>query len=132
MPQLIASVEGVEIKHVYLKNDRTTLGRRPYNDIVFDNLVVSGEHCVFELKGIADVYLRRPGQHQRHLPQRPHDQVARAAARQRHHQHRQLQHPVPGHFASTKKRPSKHDETTAMSLDATGPARHHRRACMPA
>ncbi|MCZ8255894.1 MAG: FHA domain-containing protein [Polaromonas sp.] len=57
MPQLIASVEGVEIKHVYLKSDRTTLGRRPYNDIIFDNLVVSGEHCVFVMKGIADVYL---------------------------------------------------------------------------
>ena len=57
MPQLIASVEGVEIKHLYLQKDRTTLGRKPHNDIVFDNMVVSGEHCVFELKGIADVYL---------------------------------------------------------------------------
>ena len=28
---------------------------------MFDNLVVSGEHCVFELKGIADVYLRDLG-----------------------------------------------------------------------
>lgn len=61
MPQLIASVEGVEIKHIYLQNDRTTLGRRPYNDIVFDNLVVSGEHCVFVMKGIADVYLEDLG-----------------------------------------------------------------------
>ena len=57
MPQLIASVEGVEIKHVYLLKDRTTLGRRPQNDIVFNNLVVSGEHCVFELRGLADVYV---------------------------------------------------------------------------
>lgn len=61
MPQLIASVEGVEIKHVYLQKDRTTLGRRPYNDIVLDNLVVSGEHCVFELRGIADVYIEDLG-----------------------------------------------------------------------
>lgn len=61
MPQLIASVEGVEIKHVYLKNDRTTLGRKPHNDIVFDNMVVSGDHCVFELKGIADVYVKDLG-----------------------------------------------------------------------
>lgn len=61
MPQLIATVEGVEIKHVYLTNDRTTLGRRPYNDIIFDNLVVSGEHCVFLLKGLADVYLEDLG-----------------------------------------------------------------------
>jgi pSer/pThr/pTyr-binding forkhead associated (FHA) protein len=57
MPQLIASVEGVEVKHVYLEKDRTTLGRKPHNDIVFNNMVVSGEHCVFELKGIADVYV---------------------------------------------------------------------------
>lgn len=55
MPQLIASVEGVEVKHVYLQKDRTTLGRAPDNDIVFDNMVVSGHHCVFVLKGLADV-----------------------------------------------------------------------------
>ena len=58
MPQLIASVEGIEIKHVHLKNDRTTLGRNSYNDIIFDNRVVSGEHCVFEIEGIADVYVQ--------------------------------------------------------------------------
>jgi pSer/pThr/pTyr-binding forkhead associated (FHA) protein len=57
MPQLIASVEGVEIKHVHLRKDRTTLGRRPYNDIVLNNPLVSGEHCVFELHGLADVYV---------------------------------------------------------------------------
>jgi hypothetical protein len=57
MPQLIASVEGVEIKHVFLQKDRTTLGRAPDNDIVFDNMVVSGHHCVFDLKGLADVYI---------------------------------------------------------------------------
>jgi pSer/pThr/pTyr-binding forkhead associated (FHA) protein len=57
MPQLIASVEGVEIKHVYLQKDRTTLGRAPDNDIVLDNMVVSGHHCVFELKGLAEVWV---------------------------------------------------------------------------
>lgn len=57
MPQLIASVEGVEISHVYLEKDRTTLGRKPHNDIVLNNMIVSGEHCVFDLKGIADVYI---------------------------------------------------------------------------
>ena len=61
MPQLIASVEGVEIKHVYLTRDRTTLGRKPDNDIVLDNLVVSGHHCVFELHGLADVFLEDLG-----------------------------------------------------------------------
>lgn len=61
MPQLFASVEGVEIKHVYLRKDRTTLGRRPYNDIVLNNPLVSGEHCVFELHGLADVYVEDLG-----------------------------------------------------------------------
>jgi len=57
MPQLIASVEGVEIKKVSLQKDRTTLGRHSDNDIVFDNMVVSGHHCVFDLKGLADVFV---------------------------------------------------------------------------
>ena len=57
MPQLIASVEGVEIKSVFLQKDRTTLGRGADNDIVFDNMVVSGHHCVFELRGLAEVFI---------------------------------------------------------------------------
>lgn len=57
MPQLIVSVEGVEIKHEYLQKDRTTLGRSPDNDIVLENMVVSGHHCVFELRGLADVFI---------------------------------------------------------------------------
>jgi pSer/pThr/pTyr-binding forkhead associated (FHA) protein len=61
VPQLIATVEGVEIKHVYLTKDRTTLGRKPGNDIVLDNLVVSGNHCAFDLKGLADVYIEDLG-----------------------------------------------------------------------
>jgi pSer/pThr/pTyr-binding forkhead associated (FHA) protein len=61
MPQLIATVQGVEVKQVQLHKPRTTLGRKPGNDIVLDNMVVSGEHCVFELEGLADVYLRDLG-----------------------------------------------------------------------
>jgi FHA domain len=57
MPQLILSVEGVQIQHLYLHQNRTTLGRKPHNDIVLDNPVVSGEHCVFELHGLLDVYI---------------------------------------------------------------------------
>ena len=57
MPQLIASVEGVEIMRVSLKKPKTTLGRKRHNDMVFDNMVVSGEHCVFELQGASDVYV---------------------------------------------------------------------------
>ncbi|MGE4242646.1 FHA domain-containing protein [Ramlibacter sp.] len=61
MPQLIASVQGVEVKHVYLTKAQTTLGRSPGNDIVLDNMVVSGKHCRFELEGIADIWLRDLG-----------------------------------------------------------------------
>ncbi len=57
MPQLIASVKGVEVKHVFLHKDRTTLGRKPDNDIVLDTMVVSGHHCAFDLVGVADVYI---------------------------------------------------------------------------
>src|SRR3569832_2371991 len=57
MPHLVVSVEGVEIKHVPLRKQRTTLGRLPDNDIVFDNMIVSGHHCAFELEGVATVYV---------------------------------------------------------------------------
>ena len=61
MPQLIASVKGVEVKHVYLVKDRTTLGRKSGNDIVLDTMVVSGQHCAFDLVGVADVFLEDLG-----------------------------------------------------------------------
>jgi pSer/pThr/pTyr-binding forkhead associated (FHA) protein len=61
MPQLIASVEGVEVKHVYLSKDRTSLGRHPDNDIVLSNDAVSARHCVFELSGLADVFVEDLG-----------------------------------------------------------------------
>lgn len=56
MPKLIVSIDGVVIKEVQLSKDRTTLGRRPYNDIVIDNLAVSGEHAVLQMTG-ADVHV---------------------------------------------------------------------------
>lgn len=49
MPKMIMSIDGVVIKEVRLTKDRTTLGRRPYNDIVIDNLTVSGEHAVLQM-----------------------------------------------------------------------------------
>lgn len=51
MPKMILSIDGVVIKEVQLTKDRTSLGRRPYNDIVIDNLAVSGEHAVFQMSG---------------------------------------------------------------------------------
>ncbi|HSV45467.1 MAG TPA: FHA domain-containing protein [Ramlibacter sp.] len=56
MPKMIVSIDGVVIKEVQLTKDRTSLGRRPYNDIVIDNLAVSGEHAVLQLQG-NEVYL---------------------------------------------------------------------------
>jgi len=53
MPKMIVSIDGVVIKEVQLTKDRTTLGRRPYNDIVIDNLAVSGEHAVLAMSGKA-------------------------------------------------------------------------------
>ena len=56
MPKMIVSIDGVVIKEVQLTKDRTSLGRRPYNDIVIDNLAVSGEHAVLQMSG-NEVYL---------------------------------------------------------------------------
>ena len=61
MPQLIVTVEGVEVRQVYLTKDRTTLGRAPDNDIVLQNPAVSGHHCVFDLKGLAEVHVEDLG-----------------------------------------------------------------------
>jgi pSer/pThr/pTyr-binding forkhead associated (FHA) protein len=49
MPKMVVSIDGVVIKEVQLTKERTTLGRRPYNDIVIDNLAVSGEHAVIHM-----------------------------------------------------------------------------------
>jgi pSer/pThr/pTyr-binding forkhead associated (FHA) protein len=51
MPKMIVSIDGVVIKEVQLTKERTTLGRRPYNDVVIDNLAVSGEHAALQMAG---------------------------------------------------------------------------------
>lgn len=56
MPKMIVSIDGVVIKEVQLTKDRTTLGRRPYNDVVIDNLAISGEHAVLQMSG-SDVFI---------------------------------------------------------------------------
>ena len=56
MGKLVVSLDGVVIKEVQLTKDKTTLGRRPYNDIVIDNLAVSGEHAVLQMLGV-DVFI---------------------------------------------------------------------------
>ena len=51
MPKMIVSIDGVVIREVQVTKDRTSLGRRPYNDLVIDNLAVSGEHAVLQMSG---------------------------------------------------------------------------------
>ncbi len=45
MAKLILSVDGTILKEISLAKERTTLGRKPHNDIQVDNLAVSGEHA---------------------------------------------------------------------------------------
>jgi len=54
---MVVTIDGVVIKEVPLTKERTSIGRRPYNDIVIDHLAVSGEHAVILLSagGSADV-----------------------------------------------------------------------------
>lgn len=69
MPSLVISIDGTIIKEVTLTKERTTIGRRPYNDIVIDNLAVSGEHallhrtddsvCVEDLRSTNGTYVNR-------------------------------------------------------------------------
>lgn len=46
MPRMAVTIDGALVKEVTLTQERTTIGRRPYNDIVLDHLAVSGEHAV--------------------------------------------------------------------------------------
>ena len=46
MAKLILSLDGQLIKEYTLSKERTTIGRKPHNDIQIDNLAVSGEHAV--------------------------------------------------------------------------------------
>src|SRR5512134_2808273 len=44
--KLILSMDGLVLKEIALSKERTTLGRKPDNDIHIDNLAVSGHHAV--------------------------------------------------------------------------------------
>ncbi|TMG76815.1 MAG: FHA domain-containing protein [Betaproteobacteria bacterium] len=46
MAKLILSMDGLILKEITLSKERTTIGRKPHNDIQIDNLAVSGEHAV--------------------------------------------------------------------------------------
>ena len=46
MAKLILSLDDLVLKEIPLTKERTTIGRKPHNDIQIDNLAVSGEHAV--------------------------------------------------------------------------------------
>ena len=46
MAKLILSLDGQVIKEFTLNKERSTIGRKPHNDIQIDNLAVSGEHAI--------------------------------------------------------------------------------------
>jgi|SRR5579864_739666 len=46
MAKLILSMDNLVLKEITLTKERTTIGRKPHNDIQIDNLAVSGEHAV--------------------------------------------------------------------------------------
>ena len=46
MAKLILSMDGLVLKEIPLVKERTSIGRKPHNDIQIDNLAVSGEHAV--------------------------------------------------------------------------------------
>ena len=46
MAKLILSLDDVVLEDIPLTKERTTIGRKPHNDIHIDNLAVSGEHAV--------------------------------------------------------------------------------------
>ncbi len=60
MPRLIVTIDGVTLREVPLLRERVTIGRRPHNDVVIDNLAVSGEHAAIE-RGAEGVFLEDLG-----------------------------------------------------------------------
>ena len=46
MAKLILSMDTTMLKEIPLIKERTTIGRKPHNDIQIDNLAISGEHAV--------------------------------------------------------------------------------------
>lgn len=45
MAKLILSMDSILLKEIPLAKERTTIGRKPQNDIQIDNLAISGEHA---------------------------------------------------------------------------------------
>jgi hypothetical protein len=76
MPRLILSMDGLVLKEMPLEKERTTIGRKPHNDIQIDNLAISGEHAAI-VTILNDAFLEDHEQHQRYLREWPAGQEAR-------------------------------------------------------
>ena len=51
MPKITVMMDGTVHNELTLTKERTTIGRRPYNDVVIENLTVSGEQAVLIMAG---------------------------------------------------------------------------------
>ena len=60
MAKLLVMLDGAVLRQISLSQERTTIGRRRVNDLVIDNLGVSGEHAVVFRRG-EDFYLEDLG-----------------------------------------------------------------------
>jgi len=50
VPKITVSFQGVVVQEMPLTQERTAIGRRPYNAVVMDDPTVSGEHAVLLMK----------------------------------------------------------------------------------
>lgn len=118
MPQLIVTVEGVEIMRVNLRKARTTLGRKRHNDIVLDNMAVSGEHCVFVIDEEKDLYVEDLGStNGTHL----NGKLLRARALLRDNDVVGIGNFAVQYIAAVSSRPrATQDDTKTISLDSIG------------
>ena len=55
MPRMILALRGVDVREIMIPEGRTTVGRKPSNDLVIDNAAVSGRHAA--LHRTADVVM---------------------------------------------------------------------------
>jgi hypothetical protein len=54
-PKLLLSTASQHLRQIVIDRPRLTIGRRPYNDIMLDDLTVSGEHAVLLTRAGASV-----------------------------------------------------------------------------
>lgn len=49
MPRFVISLHDALVREVVFRSGRTTMGRRPYNDVVLEHPTASGEHAVLQV-----------------------------------------------------------------------------------